>query len=327
MKIARQQHAAALIAGCNCAEEGDVLITGGRNIDNNNGLNSAELYNPTTQQFTSVGKMNKFRFLHTATAFANGNVLIAGGDNNETAEIYCLSVGGVCTNSSLGTFVPLHNNTIDCGLPSDNCSTGAANAAVPLLDARDRGEILVSGGSGPPSPTLGFRDSNTIASLFSSDGSFMSTAPLQVPLVGHTATAFSDGTVLIAGGQNASAAGFSISNTELFDPTSRTFSPGPSDVLPYGRYLHTATPLNGGSQVLVTGGATGVAGGLIATNSAELYDTSGGVYLPLESMNQAREGGTATLLTDGTALIAGGSNMIDPNGTPKNALLSTPVEF
>ncbi|CAF0895918.1 unnamed protein product [Adineta ricciae] len=75
---------------------GEVLVTGGFYTTNTIGysstvLNSAELYNPTTETWTSVSNMTTARGMHTAFVLVNRKVLIAGGSNNESinsAEIY-----------------------------------------------------------------------------------------------------------------------------------------------------------------------------------------------------------------------------------------------
>src|SRR5260221_2598724 len=69
-----------------------------------------------------------------------------------------------------------------------------------------------------------------------------------------------------------------------------------------GRYLHTATRLNGGN-VLVTGGLG--SSGYLA--SAELYDPSTGTFSVTGSLATGRNGQQATLLDDGTVLITEGT--------------------
>jgi hypothetical protein len=70
------------------------------------------------------------------------------------------------------------------------------------------------------------------------------------------------------------------------------------------RAAHTATVLFNG-KVLITGGYQAVLPDLVLA-SAELYDPSTGTFAPTGAMTAARAGHTATLLTDGRVLIAGG---------------------
>ena len=68
---------------------------------------------------------------------------------------------------------------------------------------------------------------------------------------------------------------------------------------------HTATLLSDG-KVLVAGGTIGPNAGLSA-NSAELYDPGSGTWSATGSMQGAHDGHTATLLQNGTVLVAGGA--------------------
>ena len=73
------------------------------------------------------------------------------------------------------------------------------------------------------------------------------------------------------------------------------------------RCLHTATLLPDGT-VMVAGGIEGGGAGLSASRSAELYDPASGSWNSTASMNGGRYQHTATLLADGTVLVAGGYN-------------------
>ena len=70
------------------------------------------------------------------------------------------------------------------------------------------------------------------------------------------------------------------------------------------RMRYTATLLLDG-KVLVAGGVTGQNGDR-STNSAELYDPGSGTWSATGSMQGARASHTATLLQNGTVLVAGG---------------------
>jgi N-acetylneuraminic acid mutarotase len=68
---------------------GKVLVTGGANSSY---LNSAELYDPSTEIWTTIGSMNDARWYRTASVLTNGKVLVTGGDNVSgtfhSAELY-----------------------------------------------------------------------------------------------------------------------------------------------------------------------------------------------------------------------------------------------
>jgi hypothetical protein len=88
------------------------------------------------------------------------------------------------------------------------------------------------------------------------------------------------------------------------------------------RYYHTATPLGDGT-VLITGSEVGTFVD-IAITSAELYDPATGTFSRTGDMTTARYNHTATLLLDGTVLIAGGGGL-DGQGLASAELYKPPV--
>ena len=78
--------------------DGTVLVTGGFHAPDPNTiavLDTAELFDPRTNQFTAVGPMTSPRAFHQATRLQDGRVLITGGYANaqltpplQTAELY-----------------------------------------------------------------------------------------------------------------------------------------------------------------------------------------------------------------------------------------------
>src|SRR2546423_1066598 len=123
---------------------------------------------------------------------------------------------------------------------------------------------------------------------------------LNVPRTGHTATALSDGRILITGGRDSD--GHLVAASEIVDPETQTSAA--SGTLHTARVDHSATVLADG-RVLVAGG-TGASGAL---SSAEIFDPAhpGNGFVPVTSaMSTARMRHTATLLNDGHVLIAGG---------------------
>ncbi len=150
------------------------------------------------------------------------------------------------------------------------------------------GRVLIAGGR--------TADNNLLASaeLYDpSTGTFSLSSQMSTPRGGHTATVLGDGRVLIAGGAE-------LPSAELFDPVTRTFVATGS--MTTQRAGHTATLLADG-RVLIAGGAS---------LSAELYDPITGTFTPTGNMHRVWYlGGGATLLADGTVLV--GEEIYDPS--------------
>ena len=94
-------------------------------------------------------------------------------------------------------------------------------------------------------------------------GTFSPTGSMATARELHTATALSDGRVLIAGGWDGLS---TLASAELYDPKTGTFSPAAS--MATARDTHTATVLSDG-RVLIAGGE--VLGTSTFLASAELY--------------------------------------------------------
>ncbi len=125
----------------------------------------------------------------------------------------------------------------------------------------------------------------------------------------HTATVLLDGRILVAGGVNGNGA---TNSAEIFNPATKQWDA--TGRMAGDRYGHTATRLMDG-RVLVLGGCAGSAI-LSCTSSAELYNPAMGTWSAAAGLpTGARKDHTATLLADGSVLVAGGYN---PVGTLTN---------
>lgn len=110
----------------------------------------------------------------------------------------------------------------------------------------------------------------------------------------HAAVTLVDGRVLVASSTTTAA--------ELWDPATRAFASTGSLNASHGS-LPTATRLNDG-RVLIVGGAN-------SPSVAELYDPVSGTFSLTGDLNTPRHNHSATLLTTGEVLIAGGQVGVD----------------
>lgn len=174
-----------------------------------------------------------------------------------------------------------------------NLAVGTHSVALAVLDS--------FGLQSSPAQGLVTVRANSMQSQFTESGQ------MSTPRLGHTANIISaDGKVLVAGGNNGN--GSTLGTAEIYDPATGTFqNPTQPLTLVIARSNHTATRLDDG-KVLMAGGVQGV----LALNSAELFDPITATFIGTGSMQYARFAHTATLLKDDTVLITGG---YDDSGT------------
>jgi len=263
--------------------DGRVLAVGGLINDRIDGqiLASAERSDPNGTSWKSTRPMLKPRWGHTATLLADGTVLVAGSNRNSAESLASAEVYDPGT----GTWAATANMAQGRG---DHSATRLAD-----------GTVLVTGGF-----TLSVEDGLASAELFDPvRRSWTTVAPMGRKRTVHTATLLPDGRVLVVGGGNEIRLdeGPPMSaSAELYDPTTRTWSPTAS--MARARLGHSATLLPDGT-VLVVGGAIGDDA---TARSAELYDPASGTWTVTADLAGPRTSHTATLLSDGSVLVAGG---------------------
>jgi N-acetylneuraminic acid mutarotase len=140
--------------------------------------------------------------------------------------------------------------------------------------------------------------------LSSPQGTRVAALAMTTPRANAAAIRLLDGRVLICGGTATGQVGGVLSSAELYDPATQSFTPTGS--MTVQRAGQTITLLKDG-RVLLTGGVQN-AGYRSELASAEIYDPSSGAFSATGSMSTPREGHTATIMRDGTVLIAGGSD-------------------
>jgi hypothetical protein len=249
---------------------GQVFIAGGVSRDywdNNLYAVTAELYDPATS--TIHASVDVTRFGHSATVLANGDVLLAGGDNDTqsaliTADLFKTATSTIQPTGSMTTPRIYHTATL-------------------LLDGR----VLLAGGGGIDNKAI------QSAELYDPASSKFSPAgDMTAPRSGHSAVLLPNGKVLIVGGGAAGA--------DLYDPATNAFSwvSGVST----NRCAATATPLADG-RVLISGA---VDCSNTSLDTAEIYDPATGESTPTGKLLASQYPGTGTLLPDGRVLLVGG---------------------
>lgn len=258
MGVPREFHTATLLP------DGRVLIAGGFTAPAPTGIGTmtlasvrtaesststlarAELFDPATGTFSPTDTMRAARMHHTATALADGRVLLVGGGgesqaSSASAEIYDPTLGTFRTTGSLATGRWLHS-------------------ATRLLDGR----VLVVGGRSPADAV------HRSAELYDpSSGRFGSAGQLGEGRQEHTATLLPDGHVLVVGGFWSDGSSWRVlASAELFDPAALAFGDAGSIGAP--RSGHSATALADG-RVLIAGGSDIGLDGAVGVPSALVY--------------------------------------------------------
>ena len=130
--------------------DGKVLITGGID-ENDDTLDSAELYDPATGTFTPTGAMTTPRSFHQATLLDDGTVLITGGGDDssvalDSAELYDPATGTFTATDAMAAARAGHRLT----LLADGrvLVTGGYDDSTTALDSAQRSKREAPGGGG-----------------------------------------------------------------------------------------------------------------------------------------------------------------------------------
>jgi len=259
--------------------DGSVLVAGGDNPSL--GGPSAELYDAATYQFRATGSMlRNGRMYHSALLLTKGvrggEVFIVGGvpDSKDVAELYDPREGKFHpVGSAIPGFRPVSNHR-----------------ALVLPD----GKVLI----------LWSQPAGIWVNLYDPETDQFSPAQVgHIRREGATLTLLKNGKILLTGGNNGRAF---ESSAILFDP--KTFIAEKVIPMITPRQDHVATLLDSG-EVLLTGGMVMEGSSGKSTAKAELYDPKSNSFVGIEDLRAPRQGHTATVLTNGKVLIAGGNDV------------------
>jgi hypothetical protein len=330
---ARFNHTATLLA------DGRVLIAGGREREGKI-LASAEIYDPATGEFTPAGEMTTRRVGHTATLMPDGRVLIAGGSTGDfyvgalsSAEIYDPVAGtftktGNLTQSRLAhQATPLadgrvlitggqseewaNRDSAEFYDPASGLFTAGAKMTEKRADHTATlladGRVLVTGGSeGRFTPT----NISATAEIYDpAKNSFTPAGSMSMVRFKHSAALLADGRVIILGGSNERMWMGRYWGAEIYDPTTGKFTPAGHMMAARYKIRDAVVPLRDG-KVLVAGG-----GGRL-----EVFDPATGLFAAVRGgVGSSKLYATATMLSDGSVLIAGGYSGESLGNLPANS--------
>ena len=274
---------------------GDVLIAGGADASSQT-LATAEFYDPSSGQFVATGSAASSRAGASAAPLSPTQVLLAGGFSGSAAiKNFSLTLDGSVLSSAevfdetTGAFSPLAKMTTP---RMGFTATTLANGKVLVVGGQDSlGNVLDTAELYDPA-----------AHKFVAVNNAMSDRRMF-----HTATLLLGGKVLVAGGAT-NLSGDTTNSVDIYDPASNSFTAA-AFPLDHQRAAHTATLFRAGplaGRVLLTGGVGG-SSFFFKDSSAEIYDPASQQFALLSGfMNEPRSMHTATLLDDGSVLLAGG---------------------
>ncbi|GAA4235099.1 hypothetical protein GCM10022254_41600 [Actinomadura meridiana] len=299
-------------------DDGRVLAVGG--VPNTDRapftfLRTAEIYHPGERTWTPAAELRTPRALHSATLLTNGKVLVTGGTGYQRPG------------------VPRPFRSVELYDPDADTWTTVASmtdprlshAAIRLPDAR----VLVAGGETAIDRYKGIGQSfcelyDPVADTWTPTGS------MHVPRRNHQAVLLPDGSVFVAGGNGPGIiterriAPYSQWRTERYDPATGFWSRGRN--MPTGRTFHRMVTLPTG-KVLVVGGTDSATYDTGYANAA-IYDPLSQTWTPTPSMTTGRFYCSATTLSDGRVLAAGGTVRAGAaNPTPGQDLLTATTEI
>ena len=291
------------------------MVTGG--IGETGALESTEIYDPESNQWTPAMAMALARSGHHAILLKDGRLLVVGGPAE--CEIYdptadewrvcgelqvarsnfalvvsgslgIIAVGGSATDGRALSSVEHYDRGGHCWRAAANLATARYQLSACVLAD---GSVLAIGGNSGALRGCILSSCERLATL---DSPWVPTEPLAAPRHLAWGSSILGGDLLVLGGSAEGAA-------ERYSYDSGAWR----QVAPMSisrSYFFTATQLPGG-RILVCGGQ-GKGGHFLA--DVEQFDPSTEAWEPSVSLACSRVQHTATLLQDGTVLVAGGKS-------------------
>ena len=268
-------------------------------------MSAAEIYDPSTNSWTTAGEMETPRRKHTASLMPDGSVIIVGGADAEDFPVETAEV-----------FDPATERFSPAG---DMNLARQFHSATRLADGR----VMIVGGGGDDGVLRWVEMYDSARGRWlvqGSTGSWAKAPDLNRSRTSHSATLLDDGQVLVAGGRTKitdegedARAGETefLDSAELFDPAGGRWSQAGS--MSHERGDHFAVRLADG-RVLVSGGQflgppnDDGKRSIEVLPSTEIYDPAAGSWSQAADMTSPRQRHSGVLLADGRVFVAGGDS-------------------
>jgi len=307
--------------------DGRIMMTGGASGPGNPVYNSTEIYDPATGQFTVGAPMLTPRRNHAAVRMQDGRILVAGGMSidggyTNTAEVYdpvtgqwsavgplntppadlaglLLSDGRVMVldQRSGGREADVFDPSTGLFTKTDKMMARTTDAGLVLLTD---GRVLKVGGLSFDNYINGY--SNNAELWDPATNQWTPTGQMIEPRSMLQAVVLADGKVMVAGGRKE----WTLSSTEIYDPATGTFAPGPP--MPMGFEPKSATVLPKGDIILTDNWH----------RQLMRYEAGTATWNLTGPQRVIARDSAVVLLPDGNVLIAGGSEL--NNGTAYAAI-------
>ncbi len=263
--------------------DGRVLVAGGANVASQSSVSILDSSNGTPSPGLSLSVA---REMAGPVALGDGGALIAGGQNRAGLSGTVLKTIDRW-DSSTGKWTAVGDMTTPRAFLS---ATRLADGRVLLLGgmASYLGSVLASGEIFDPM----------------NNQSLSTNGAMTFARFGHVAALLPSGKVFVAGGNSVWGGNTPPRKTEIFDPSSGTFSPGP-DMVALARVGHAGARLVDG-RVLYCGGCTSGNCGTVSVKTCEIYDGQSGKVAGTGSLTSGSGAQSMVTLATGKVLIAGG---------------------
>ncbi|MEP6694223.1 MAG: kelch repeat-containing protein [Chloroflexota bacterium] len=280
---------------------------------------------PKTPAWDTFGELSQPRAYATALALANGEILVVGGLDRNTADV--TNTQSELVNVKTGTvsvlgqqlegrlhqtmtralgdkivvaggvkFLTTHwdpVDSVDVYVPADRKWTKATSLIDPRSDHAATtlltGMVMVIGGNQGP------RLLQSVEIYDLKNDRWFRASPLPQPRTELSAFTLADGRVLVAGGIDPSGAATDV--TYIYNPPADSWAEGPHMKLP--RVQHTAVQLKNGDILFMGGDGA-------ASGTSERYDVKLETFVLSGTLVDPRQASQAAQLPDGRVVLVGG---------------------